>query len=255
MFAHSHATPTNEAPTGGPPILVAEGLVRRFGPRRAVDGVSITLAAGDCLALFGPNGAGKTTLLRMLGGQLKPAEGRATLHEHVLPGDAAVRRMVGLISHHTMLYAPLTALENVQFAAECHGVPDAPAAARAALERLRVADRADTPVRLLSRGLQQRVSIARALVHAPRLLLLDEPYTGLDETGARALTAALRALKADGATMVLVTHHLGEGLAIATHAAIMHAGRFVALERATPQGFDVAGYAARYRELVSAGGE
>lgn len=236
--------------TSESPVLVAEGLVRRFGARRAVDGVSLSLAAGDCLALFGPNGAGKTTLLRMLGGLLKPAAGRALLHRHVLPGDAGVRRMVGLISHHSMLYAPLTALENVQFAAECQGVPEPRSAAMRALERLRVADRASTAVRLLSRGMQQRVSIARALVHDPQLLLLDEPYTGLDDTGARALTAALRDLKSGGTTMVLVTHHLSEGLAIATHAAVMLDGRFVAMEHATPQGFDIAGYAARYRDLV-----
>ena len=240
-------------PPSGPPILLAEGLVRRFGSRRAVNGVSLSLAAGDCLALFGPNGAGKTTLLRMLGGLLKPAEGRATLHRHALPGDATVRRMVGLISHHTMLYAPLTALENVQFAAQCQGLRNSAAEAMGALARLRVADRANTPVRLLSRGLQQRVSIARALVHRPRLLLLDEPYTGLDDVGARALTAALRELKADGTTMVLVTHHLAEGLVLATHAAVMLDGTFVSMEHATPQGFDVAGYAVRYRALIEDG--
>lgn len=237
----------------GTPILLAEGLVRQFGSRRAVNGVSLSLAAGDCLALFGPNGAGKTTLLRMLGGLLKPAAGRATLYRHALPGDATVRRMVGQISHHTMLYSPLTALENVRFAAECQGVARAGAAAMAVLERLRVADRADTPVRLLSRGLQQRVSIARALVHQPRLLLLDEPYTGLDDIGAQALTAELRERMADGTTMVLVTHHLGEGLALATHAAVMRDGQFVSTERATPQGFDVAGYANRYRDLIAEG--
>ena len=254
MFAPS-ATIAHDAQPSTVPVLLAEGLERRFGPRRAVNGISLSLGAGDCLALFGPNGAGKTTLLRMLGGLLKPAAGRATLHRHTLPGDATVRRMVGLISHHTMLYAPLTALENVRFAAECHGMRDASQAAFAALERLGVADRADTPVRLLSRGLQQRVSIARALVHKPTLLLLDEPYTGLDEAGARALTGALRVLKTDGATMVLVTHNLSEGLALATHAAVMTDGRFVSMEHATPQGFDVAGYAARYRDLVGRGGE
>ncbi|MES2523591.1 MAG: ABC transporter ATP-binding protein [Gemmatimonadota bacterium] len=253
MHAHPTVPVSPATQTNGPPILLAEGLVRRFGTRRAVDGVSLALGAGECMALFGPNGAGKTTLLRMLGGLLKPAEGRATLLRHALPGDASVRRLIGLISHHSMLYAPLTALENVRFAAECQGMPDADAAAMASLERLRVADRADTPVRLLSRGLQQRVSIARALVHRPRLLLLDEPYTGLDDVGARALTAALRALKAEGTSLVLVTHHIGEGLAIATQATVMLAGRFVATEHATPQGFDVAGYATRYRTLIEAG--
>ena len=243
--------PANDS-TQGPPVLLAEGLVRRYGNRNVVDGVSLALGAGECLALFGPNGAGKTTLLRMLGGLLKPAAGKAALHRHALPGDATVRRLVGVISHHTMLYAPLTALENVRFAAEAFGLADPERTSRTALERLRVADRADTPVRMLSRGLQQRVAIARALVHGPRLVLLDEPYTGLDETGARALTDALRALRSEGAAMVLVTHHIAEGLALATQAAVMLQGKFVATERATPQGFDVAGYAARYRRLVEA---
>jgi len=237
------------------PALSATGLVRRFGNRRAVDGVSLSLGAGDCLALFGPNGAGKTTLLRMLGGLLKPSAGAVTLRGHTLPGDAATRHLVGLISHHSMLYAALTARENVRFAAECQGMHDAGAATTAALTRLNVFDRAETPVRLLSRGLQQRVSIARALVHRPRLLLLDEPYTGLDEAGARALTAALLELKADGAMLVLVTHHLSEGLAMASDAAIMRDGKLIAADSAPTAGFDVSEYGRRYRELVASGVE
>jgi len=241
-------------------VLEATDLVRRFGPRAAVDGVSLRLERGACLALFGPNGAGKTTLLRMLGGLLRPTRGTVTLAGHRLPGDGDVRRLVGLISHHTMLYAALTARENVRFAAECQGVVAAAAATTAALTRLKVLDRGDTPVRLLSRGLQQRVSIARALVHRPRLLLLDEPYTGLDDVGARALTDALRELKADGAALILVTHHLGEGLALASEAAIMLQGRIAATDRdadlVSGGGFDTSAYAQayaeRYRDLVSA---
>ncbi|MDQ6831524.1 MAG: ABC transporter ATP-binding protein, partial [Gemmatimonadota bacterium] len=170
------------------PAVETDGLIRSFGERRAVDGVSFTLAHGDCLALFGPNGAGKTTLLRVLAGLLKPTSGGARVAGMPLPGGSALRARVGLISHHTMLYSPLTALENVEFSARLHGVPNARDAALAALRRLRVADRAGVPVRSLSRGLQQRVSIARAMVHAPRLVLLDEPYTGLDALGASALT-------------------------------------------------------------------
>ena len=203
------------------------------------------------MALFGPNGAGKTTLLRMLGGQLKPSFGTVHLHGHQLPGEAATRHLVGLISHHTMLYSPLTALENVVFAAECHGLRNARERSMDALALLKVFDRADTPVRLLSRGLQQRVSIARALVHSPRLVLLDEPYTGLDDTGARALTRALEQLLAVGATLVLVTHHLGEGLALATRASIMMNGSIVRTDLTPAGGFDSAAYAALYRSLTS----
>lgn len=246
-------SPATAHVASGADVLVADGLVRRFAGRAVVDGVSLSLAAGACLALFGPNGAGKTTLLRMLGGLLKPTKGAVSLSGNALPGDGATRRLVGLISHHTMLYAPLTARENVRLAAECQGVIGADAATTRALERLRVLDRADTPVRLLSRGLQQRVSIARALVHGPRLVLLDEPYTGLDDVGATALTDALRAAQADGATLVLITHHLHEGLALATETAIMLHGRFAHRERVGGAGFDVPAYQARYRAMVSEG--
>ncbi len=236
------------------PALVAERVTRKYGGRVAVKDVSLTLSAGDCLALFGPNGAGKTTLLRMLGGLLKPNAGTVRLHGNELPGEAETRRLLGVISHRSMLYDALTVRENVMFAAECQGLRDAASATTRALDMLLVLDRADTPVRALSRGLQQRVSIARALVHGPRLVLLDEPYTGLDETGARALTDALRALKASGATVVLITHNLSEGLALATHATIMRAGTF-AHEMPRPEAsYDVGEYAALYREIV-AGGE
>jgi heme ABC exporter ATP-binding subunit CcmA len=231
-------------------IVEARDLGRRFGARRALDGVTFGLRGGECLAVFGPNGAGKTTLLRVLAGLLKPTAGRASIDGVPLPGGPEVRACVGLISHQPMLYDSLTALENVEFAARLYGV-DAPRdAARAALERLRVADRADTPVRALSRGLQQRVSIARAVVHRPTVILLDEPYTGLDEVGAAALTEALERLRGDGAALLLVTHRLSEGLALATHTAILRGGRFVRLESAA--GVDVAAYATLYRETIGA---
>ena len=237
------ATPTPEA-------LRADGVVRAFGRRRAVDGVSVALGPGECLALFGPNGAGKTTLLRMLGGLLRPTAGQVRLHGTPLPGPAAVRGLVGLLSHQAMLYPVLTVRENVRFAAECQGIVDADAAVSDVLDRLRVRDREHVPVRLLSRGLQQRVSIARALVHAPRLLLLDEPYTGLDEVGAAAFTEVLQALQDGGATLVLVTHNLAEGLALATRAAVMRTGRLVHEEDRPAAGFDLAAFQQRYRGLV-----
>jgi heme exporter protein A len=218
--------------------------------------VDLTLSAGECLALFGPNGAGKTTLLRLIAGLLKPTAGTVRVQGVDVRRDAQARSGVGLISHHSMLYAPLTALENVEFTARLYGLPDPRAAARSALESMQVFERAHVPVRTLSRGLQQRVSIARATVHEPSLVLLDEPYSGLDEAGAAALTSLLQSLRARGATLVVVTHNVGEGLALATHAAIMTEGRFARFEQRGDAhgggglGFDAQRYAAEYRELV-----
>jgi heme exporter protein A len=232
------------------PVVQAEGLVRAFGGRRAVDGVAFTISAGECLALFGPNGAGKTTLLRLLAGLLAPSAGSCRVGGATLRAGRRARAEVGLVSHASMLYGALTARENVEFTARMYGLRDPAGAARRALGLMRVADRAETPVRALSRGLQQRVSIARAIVHEPRLLLCDEPYTGLDDVGSAALTAALAERRDGGASLLLVTHNLGEGLALATHAAIMRRGRFVRHEARSA--LDPAAYASAYRELVTA---
>ncbi len=229
-------------------LLEAEGLARTFGHRRAVDAVDLAVAEGDGLAIFGPNGAGKTTLLRLLAGLLTPAAGQARIAGLALPA-AAARARVGLISHRTMLYDALTGRENVRFSAQLHGVADVAGATARALNALRVADRADVPVRQLSRGLQQRVAIARAIVHGPDVILADEPYTGLDEQGSAALTALLLERRAAGAALVVVTHHLQEGLAVASQAAVMSRGRFVRVDATA--GLDAAAYAATYRGLVA----
>jgi heme exporter protein A len=241
------------------PAVHATALAKNFGRRTAVAGVDLVLSAGQCLALFGPNGAGKTTLLRLIAGLLRPTAGTVHVLGVDVRRDAQARSGVGLISHHSMLYAPLTALENVEFTARLYGLADPRAAARAALESMRVFDRATVPVRALSRGLQQRVSIARAMVHEPSLVLLDEPYAGLDEAGAAALTSLLQSLRDRGATLIVVTHNVGEGLALATHAAIMTDGRFARFEqRGDAHGgvgsFDAQLYAAEYRELVGRAG-
>jgi len=234
------------------PAVEADGVARAYGRRRALDDVSFAVGRGECLALFGPNGAGKTTLLRILAGLLRPTRGTARVAGQPVRGDAAARARVGLISHQSLLYAALTPRENLRFAARMYGVAGPDAAADRALERLRVLDRADQPVRALSRGLQQRVSIARAIVHDPAVLLLDEPYTGLDEVGAGALTRLLEELKAAGAALVLVTHNLAEGLALATHAAVLRGGRMARHEERAA--LDPARFAEEYRALVTAGG-
>jgi len=234
-----------------PPTSLAvevSGVSRSFGRRRAVDAVDLSLGAGDCLALFGPNGAGKTTLLRVIAGLLKPTTGTVRVGGRSLRNDPGARGQLGLISHQSMLYRALTARENVEFAARMYGVPDPRSAAMRALERIRIADRADAPVRALSRGLQQRVSIARAIVHEPTVVLLDEPYTGLDAAGGAALTEMLRLLRDHGASLILVTHNVEEGLAVATHAAVMLGGRIV--RRDDVASLDHAAFPAAYRSMV-----
>jgi len=252
----SHAiTPIERTPrtaqadaTGARPAIEVDALTRAFGRRVAIRGLTFAVNDGECLALFGPNGAGKTTLLRILAGLLRPNSGAARIAGVKLPGGAEARAVVGLISHQSMLYSALTARENVEFTARLYGLESPRHAAMRALQRMRLEARAESPVRSLSRGMQQRVSIARAIVHEPRVVLLDEPYTGLDETGAAALSAALESLKSSGAALVLVTHHLGEGLALATHTAIMRDGQFIKHE---PRGtVELDAYRDVYREAI-----
>jgi heme exporter protein A len=227
------------------------GVVRRFGRRRAVNGVDLILCSGDCLALFGPNGAGKTTLLRVIAGLLRPTEGTVHVGGQSLRDQPQARAMIGMISHQSMLYRALTARENVAFAAKLYGVARPDEAAMRALAQMRIADRADAPVRSLSRGLQQRVSIARAIVHEPSVVLLDEPYTGLDAAGGTALTDMLHVLRTSGAALLLVTHNVDEGLAIASHAAVMLEGRIVRMDDASR--LDARAYVNDYRALLVSG--
>lgn len=230
------------------PVVEISNVSRTFGRRRAVDEVDLVVEAGECVAIFGPNGAGKTTLLRLVAGLLKPSSGFVRVCGQSLRDDAAARAHVGLISHQSMLYRALTARENVEFAARLYGAKDPSAAAARALERMRISDRADTVVRALSRGLQQRVTIARAIVHEPSVVLLDEPYTGLDAAGGAALSDMLHLLRSAGAALLLVTHNVDEGLAIGSHAAIMISGRIV--RRDACGALDPRAYLADYRHLV-----
>jgi len=243
---------SSTATSSATPVVEASDLTRNFGPRRAVAGVSFALLPGECLALFGPNGAGKTTLLRVLAGLLKPTSGNARVSGIELPGGAAARTRVGLISHHTMLYEALSPRENVAFAAGLYGIRDARDRVEDSLRRMAMLERADAPVRSLSRGMQQRVSIARAMVHSPQLVLADEPYSGLDESGARSLTALLEELRAAGTAIVIVTHNLVEGLSLATRAAVMKAGKFIRTDAADH--IDRGSYAVTYREALASGG-
>ncbi len=233
----------------GEPLLAARGLRRSFGRVRVLRDVDLTLAAGDVLAVAGPNGAGKSTLLRVLAGLSRPSAGVVRVAGRRLAGDPEARRAIGLLSHHSLLYDDLTLLENLAFAARLYGSPHPAETARAALAAAGLSDRAGDQPRRLSRGLLQRAAIARALLHGPRVLLLDEPFTALDAAAAERLRATLAERREAGLGVLVVTHHLGEVWDVATRVAVMVGGRWAAEE---PREGPLDAFLPRYREWIGA---
>jgi heme exporter protein A len=195
--------------------ITVDDVSRHFGRRRALSRISFHAGRGAILGLLGPNGAGKSTMLAMLATLLRPSAGAIRYGAiDAAAHSAALRTRIGVLGHDLFLYPELTARENLAFFAGLYRHPDADRAALGALDRAGLGDRADDPVSSFSRGMRQRVALERALIHEPRLALLDEPFTGLDDTSAAALLARLRALREAGAIVVLATHDLdlAEGL-------------------------------------------
>lgn len=214
-------------PTERAPVLEATGLTREYGPVVAVRDVDLSLDEGEFLTIFGPNGAGKSSLLGMLGGAMRPTRGEVRIKGHPLSfSDNEWRRRVGILSHQGFLYARLTARENLRFYGRLFGLDDLDERVARRLERVGLAERGDFQVRHLSHGMRQRLSLARALLHDPDVVFLDEPYTGLDPSAAGVLRDVLAELRDGRRTVVMVTHNLKEGLELATRLAIQVAGRF-----------------------------
>lgn len=237
------------APADSPPLIAATALVRRFGAVTALAGVGLEVAGGEVVLLLGPNGAGKTTLLRALAGLVRPGKGRVRIAGADVCRDPAARRTIGFLSHHALLYDDLTPRENLRFAAALHGLDNAEHRIDAALATADLVARADRPVRGFSRGMLQRLALARATLHAPAVLLLDEPFTGLDVAAAAALRERVRSHRDGGGAVVAVTHEPGDLWEVATRVVVLVAGRLVLEE---PRTGGLAAFRDRYAGLLAA---
>ena len=236
------------------PVIEARKVTKAFGHQVALKGVNLSLAEGEFLALFGPNGAGKTTLMRIIASLMLPTGGTVRVQgEDLNKAATSLRRHIGLISHNPLLYGDLTPDENLQFFARMYDLPQAGegvAEARidAVLDLVGLLGRRRDPVRTFSRGMVQRLAIARAILHDPAIMLLDEPYTGLDLQAADMLRSVLQDLAASKRTVILTTHNLEQGLEMCDRAAILNQGR-VAWE-GPRAGLDLASMKEIYRDVT-----
>lgn len=229
----------------------AEGLTKVFGGRRAVDDVTFAVPQGAFLSIFGPNGAGKTTLLRLLATLGRATSGQAWLMGiDVKEEPDRAREHLGLISHNSMLYPDLTAEENLMIYARLYGVEDPRSRVLDLLDAVELKHRRLDVVRTFSRGMTQRLSIARALIHDPDVVFLDEPYSGLDPHAVEIFDDLIASTRA-GRTFVMVSHDLQKGFAMCTHALVLSKGRVVTFDER--DNIDYESFTDLYRATVGMG--
>ena len=234
------------------PIIQTNDLIKAFGLVPVLRKLNLTIERGECIALLGPNGSGKSTLLRLLSGLSKPTSGKITVGGWELPREAAaVRAQIGMVSHKPLLYENLTGRENLHFFARMYNIPVAERERRidALLERVGMARRSGDLIRTYSRGMQQRLSIARALLHDPEVLLLDEPYTGLDQAASAMLDEITLETKANGRTIIMSTHEMERAARLSSRVVILARG-VIGFDAPT-DGMDTLTLAGRYAEVTA----
>lgn len=221
--------PTSPAvPAGASDAIVARGLEKSIDGRGVLRELDLDIPRGRCVAVLGANGAGKTTLLRIVAMLMRPDAGSLSLFGEATGRDRPdLRARVGLIGHQAMVYRDLSPAENLELFAKLHALPRPRERAREMLEFVGLSDRATDPVRALSRGMVQRVGIARALLHEPELLLADEPFTGLDVRSSTRVAECLLGLRSRGRTIVLTHHQVPEALDLCEHVVALRGGRKV----------------------------
>ena len=225
-------------------------LSKSFGSHTALRNVDLTIPEGEFLTLVGPNGAGKTTLIRIVATLSRPTDGEVWVEGwNLADGAAQVRQRIGFISHQPLLYGDLTAEENLRFYGRMYALSDLPTRIDEVLEQVGLLARQRDPVRTFSRGMQQRLAIARAILHHPAVLLLDEPYTGLDQQAAAMLDEVMQTVGATSRTVLMTTHDLGRGLVMSQRVAILSGGQLV--YQAPRADLDEASFRQIYRETVT----
>jgi len=230
-------------------MIEVRNLVKTFGLKPVLRGVDFRAEPGEFVALLGPNGAGKTTMLRILASLSRPTLGEVRVAGYVLPGQASeVRRLLGVVSHQPLLYGDLTAEENLRFYARMYGLSDVKRRVDQTLNTVGLEARRRDLVRQFSRGMQQRLAIGRALLHDPQVMLLDEPYTGLDQDASAMLDGLLRQVAAGGRTVVMTSHDLPRAADLATRIDVLSRG---AIAASIPQGqITSAGLIDLYRKVT-----
>lgn len=219
---------TDHAPK--PPAIEVRGLSKKYHLQPVLDGLSLTVADGSLCVLVGANGAGKTTLLRLIASLARPDAGAIALNGMELKGNAALRRQIGYLGHQTLFYSDLNAIENLTHYARLYELDNIPERVAEGIQSVGLVRHQHKPVRTYSRGMLQRLAIARTLLHEPAILLLDEPYTGLDKEAAQALDAQLRDQHRPGRALLIAAHHPQQLLPFASHVAWLKDGRIAACQ-------------------------
>jgi heme exporter protein A len=213
------------------PYIEAQRLVKKFGSKTALRNVDIVLTKGDSLALFGPNGAGKSTLIQVLSTLQQPTSGIVRIAGYESRRDReALHQIIGLIGHQTFLYPHLTAYENLKFYGTMYGMARLKDRIPEVLDLVGLRDYSNDTVQNFSRGMQQRLSIGRSVIHDPKIIFLDEPFTGLDQQGREDFIKLILQFRDQGKTLIMASHHLHLGLELCGRAAILKSGKMVYLE-------------------------
>jgi heme exporter protein A len=234
----------------GHPVLVTDKLAKQFGGLAALRSVSLEIQTGESVVVFGRNGAGKTTLLRVVATLIRSYEGAVHLFGEDLsraPDD--IRRRLGLVSHESFLYADLSVRDNLTFFGKLYRLDDVASAVEAMIDGMELRTKATAAVRTLSRGLKQRVSLARAFLHRPDLVLLDEPFTGLDERAAGVLDSFIDNMRDDGRTVIITTHDAARGWKHADRALILERGKIAYTADTAGESYD--DFHKTYREILA----